>query len=113
MSGTYPTTPEFQAINVNSEHKNFVSESISGRKQVRAIGGQRWTFSAKYNPMTRAEFMPVYAFVISQRGQLGTFSIVPPVVGSTSGNASGVVQTNGTHTAGERDIAITGLSGTL
>jgi len=35
MSGTYPTTPEFQAINIKSRHQNVFSETISGRTQVR------------------------------------------------------------------------------
>jgi len=66
MAGTYPTTPEFQAINLESRHNNVMSETVSGRMQVRTLGGQRWSFTAKYNPMTREEFQPVFAFVMSQ-----------------------------------------------
>ena len=95
MAGTYPTTPEFQAINLKSTHNNVKSTTVSGRVQVRSIGGQKWAFSAKYNPMTRAEFQPVFAFVTSQQGMLGTFGIVPPVIGSTSGSATGTSSVNG------------------
>ena len=42
MSGTYPTSPEFSAINFKSIHKNVSSESRSGRLQVRSIGYQRF-----------------------------------------------------------------------
>ena len=113
MSGTYPTTPEFQAINVASRHSNVSSETISGRTQVRSLGGQRFAFTAKYNPMTRAEFQPVFAFVTSQQGQLGTFSIVPPVIGSTSGTATGTALANGGDAIGSTTVTVDGFTGTI
>lgn len=113
MAGTYPTTPEFQAIGLESRHSNFTSESISGKMQVRALGGQRWAFTAKYNPMTRAEFNPVYAFVISQQGMLGEFTITPPVIGSTSGNATGTMLVNGATASGTTTVPVDGFTGIL
>jgi len=113
MSGTYPTTPEFQAINLESRHSNLMSESISGKVQVRAIGGQKWAFTAKYNPMTRAEFNPVYAFVISQQGMKGTFTIVPPVISSTTGSATGTMLVNGATGAGTGTVSIDGITGDI
>ena len=113
MSGTYPTTPEFRAINVTSKHKNLYSETISGRRQARAIGGQRWEFTAQYNPMTRAEFQPVFAFVVSQQGRLDSFTIVPPVLGSTSGSATGTLNANGAHSIGDSTISVDGITGDL
>lgn len=113
MSGTYPTSPEFQAIGLQSKHRNVYSETVSGRIQARSIGKQQWIMTAKYNPMTREEFAPVYAFVVSQAGRLGTFTIVPPVVGSTSGTASGSVTASSNVTAGNKTVGITGLTGNL
>ena len=113
MAGTYPTTPEFQAINLKSVHNNLKSTTVSGRVQVRTIGGQKWSFSAKYNPMTRAEFQPVFAFIASQQGMLGAFGIVPPVVGYTSGTATGTALANGGSGIGSTTVAIDGITGTL
>lgn len=113
MAGTYPTTPEFQAINIESKHSNVKSETVSGRMQVRTLGGQRWSFTAKYNPMTRTEFNPVYAFVISQQGMLGTFTIVPPVIGNSSGDVSGTALVNATTAAGATSVAMDGITGTI
>lgn len=113
MAGTYPATPEFQAINLQSVHANLTSQSISGKMQVRAIGGQRWSFTAKYNPMTREEFNPVFAFVISQQGMLGDFTIVPPVIGSTSGTATGTMAANGATSAGTTTVPIDGITGII
>lgn len=113
MAGTYPSTPEFQAINLESRHANISSQTISGRMQIRSLGSQRWSFSARYNSMTRAEFQPVYAFVISQQGMLGTFQIVPPVIGSTSGTATGTMLANGNALIGDSTIAVDGITGTI
>jgi len=113
MSGTYPSEPEFQAINVSSRHNNLFSETVSGRVQVRTIGGQRWAFTAQYNRMTRAEFQPVFAFVTSQQGRLGSFGIVPPVIGSTSGDATGTALANGSATAGSLTVDVDGFTGTI
>lgn len=113
MAGTYPSTPEFQAINLESTHRNLISETISGRQQVRSIGSQKWSFTAKYNPMTRAEFQPVFAFVMSQQGQLGTFGIVPPVIGSTSGSATGTALCNGGASAGATSVPVDGFTGDI
>lgn len=110
---SYPTDPEFSAINVTSRSSNFVSETRSGRRQVRSIGAQRWSFTAQYNELKRSEFAPVYAFIMTLDGQLNTFTIVPPVISSTSGTATGTVLTNGAHAIGDTTIAIDGLTGTL
>ena len=113
MSGTYPSTPEFSAVNVESKHANLVSETISGRRQVRALGSQRWSFTARYNQMTRADFMPVYAFVMAQQGRLGTFTIVPPVISDAQGNISGSMLANGAHSIGDNSINVDGFTGTI
>ena len=113
MAGTYPTTPEFQAINLESRHNNVMSETVSGRMQVRTLGGQRWSFTAKYNPMTREEFQPVFAFVMSQQGRFGTFTIVPPVIGNASGDVSGTALVNATTAAGATSVAMDGITGTI
>jgi hypothetical protein len=113
MSGTYPADPIASKVQISSLSFNLMSESLSGRRQVRAIGGQRWALTASYNPMTRAEFMPVYAFILAQNGQFETFQFVPPVVGSTSGTATGSITTNTTVSIGATTVSLTGLTGVL
>ena len=113
MSGTYPTSPEFSAINFKSIHKSVSSESRSGRLQVRDIGYQRWSFTAKYKSLTRAEAQPIYAFIEKQRGMLETFTIVLPLISYASGDAAGTCKVNLAHTAGDTTINVDGLTGTL
>jgi hypothetical protein len=109
---SYPTSPVFNAVNMTSQSPTLFSETISGRQQSRKIGGQKWTFTATYPPMTQAEFQPVWAFVVGQQGRHGTFTITPPVIAGTSGTGTGTV-TCTAAAIGAVAITITGLAGTL
>jgi len=113
MSGTYPASPIFASVGFKSVYYNLSSQSLSGRTQVRNIGGQRFEFSASYSRLLRSEFTPVLAFVMSQRGMAETFSIVLPEISSTSGTATGTVRTNGTSPIGDKTIAVDGFTGLL
>jgi hypothetical protein len=113
MSGTYPTTPVFSSLNFTSEYFNLSSQTISGRMQVRNIGGQRFRFTASYPPMSRSEFGPVNAFIMSQRGMAETFSIVLPEASTKSGNATGTLSANANAAIGATSVAVTGITGTI
>jgi len=113
MSGTYPSTPVFKAANFRSEFFNLSSQTISGRTQVRNIGGQRFTFSASYPPLTRAEFRAVQAFVMAQRGMAETFTIVLPEISSSSGSVSGTITAAAAGSIGATSLAVDGFTGTL
>ena len=110
---SYPADPEFQAIDVKLEHNSVRSETRSGRTQVRNVGSARWSFTAKYNDLTRDEFAPVFAFLASKQGGASSFSITPPVISNSRGNPSGTVTVSGAHAAGSTEITITGLTGTI
>jgi len=109
---SYPTSPGFNAINPSSNRQTLFSQAASGRMQSRKIGGQNWTFTAQYAPMSRAEFAPVLAFVESQNGRHGVFTIVLPVLSNTSGDGTGTV-TCSAASIGASSVTIAGLSGSL
>ena len=113
MSGTYPITQSFNAVGFTSVFYNLSSTSLSGRTQVRNIGGQRFEFTATYPTLTRSEFAPIAAFIMAQRGMAEEFTIVLPEISSKSGNATGTVRTNAAESIGQTSISIDGLSGTL
>ena len=113
MSGTYPTTPIFSTIGFRSVNYNLSSQSISGRTQVRNIGGQRFEFSAQYTRMTRLEFAPILVFTMAQRGSAETFTIVLPQISSKSGDASGTILVNGAADIGATTVGVDGVTGTL
>ena len=108
MSGTYPTSPVFRALGFSSEQKTITSTTDSGKIFAVQVDGQRWKFSASYPPLTRTTFAPVYAFIMKQRSQKETFTIVPPVISSARGHEVNNVAVNGSHTAGDTTIAIDG-----
>ncbi len=100
MSGIFPTAP-FSTTGLKSEHRTLVSVSQSGRRQARKVSGQRWRFTARLSPMTRQEFAPILAFLISQEGAFGTFQIVPPELAIPRGVATGAPVVSGVGQTGK------------
>lgn len=113
MSGTFPSSPGFNAVNFRATNYNLSSTSLSGRTQVRGLGSQRWEFSASFPPMERSEYGPVNAFLIKQRGMLESFQIVLPIISDKSGDASGTLTASGSASIGATSFTVAGLTGTL
>ncbi len=105
---SYPTTPVWEAVNLESDSPTLVSTTVSGRMQSRKIAGQRWAFTASYPPMTRADFMPVWAYIVSKRGQYSTFTVIPPIIGNARGVATGTPLVNGAQSVGDTTIVTDG-----
>lgn len=110
MSGTFPSSPAFNSLNVKSVQPTFVSRTISGRRQARQIGGQFWTMTATFPPMTRAQFAPIDAFIMKQRGQYETFTLVLPVLSTGLGSPAGTPLIRGADQTG-RTLATDGWTG--
>ena len=113
MAGTYPTTPEFASVGFASEQKTITSTTDSGKMFAVQVDGQRFKFSASYPPMNRSEFAPVYAFIMKQRSQKETFQISLPDLKNAKGDISGIVSTNGSHSAGDTTIDVQNITGTI
>lgn len=115
MSGTYPTSPGFTSIGFSTKHFNLSSESISGRIQVRKIGGSRFEFSVSYPPMTASEFQPVMTFIASQEGMADSFQITLPDICYKTGTATGSAYTNTLNPfgIGDTNLFVDGFTGTL
>lgn len=78
MSGTYPTSPAPREVELGQVTTTLVSYGQSLRRQARSRGGQRWSLKFIYPPMTRAQFAPLLAFLVKQRGRYETFEVVLP-----------------------------------
>ena len=113
MAGAFPTSQGFTAINFKSNTPTLTTETVSGISFRRQISSQRWQFTLSLPPMTRAEFAPVYAFMIKQKGSKESFTVVAPEISSTRGSETGTVLVNGSHTAGDTTIDIDGLNSGL
>ena len=112
MSGTFPTAG-FTTLDFQSVNNNKVTTSISGRTQRIKTGVQYWSFKLESPPLDRNDFFSQYSFIVQQEGQVESFTIVPPVVGSTRGTAAGTVTVNATVAAGQLTCNSTGGTGTL
>lgn len=110
MSGTFPSSPKFNSLNVKSIQPTFVSRTISGRRQARQIGGQYFTMTATFPPMTRTEFAPIDAFIMKQRGQYESFTLVLPILSTGLGSPAGTPLIRGASQTG-RTLATDGWTG--
>lgn len=70
--------PGFAKIKFTSDNTTQVSRTISGRGVTASPSYHKWSFDISYNPMTRAEFDPVGAFLESRRGRLNPFYVILP-----------------------------------
>ena len=100
MSGSFPLTPSPSAIKIQSLAPTRVSVAHSLRRSTRTTGAQRWLVTADWMGLTRAQFAPIQAFVIAQRGQWDSFAMVLPGHKVPQGVASGSPLVNGASQSG-------------
>ena len=106
MSGSFPSSPEPSSINIKSNQTTMVSVAISGRRQARQLQNQRWSMEVGFPPMTRSEFAPIMAFIVSQRGKKESFQFTPVIIDDALGVETGSVLVNGVHAVGDTTIAM-------
>lgn len=70
--------PGFSSVKLSSEHKINNTRTNSGRLISRELSGHKWNIDISYNPLTRAEFDPVYSFLLQSRGSMKPFFISLP-----------------------------------
>lgn len=100
MSGSFPLTPSPSAIKIQSLAPTRVSVAHSLRRSTRTTGAQRWLVTADWMGLTRSQFAPIQAFVIAQRGQWDSFTMVLPGHKAPQGAATGTPLVNGAVQSG-------------
>ena len=95
MSGTFPTTPRPASLSLQSVTQTFVNMTQSGRRNVRTAGPHRWNITVSYSNLTRAQFAPIFAFIMDQDGEFEVFDFVPPDISTPRGTAGGTPNVNG------------------
>jgi|TARA_X000001388_G_scaffold6831_1_gene4323 hypothetical protein len=110
MSGAFPiSSAGFEVATIRSEQKTLISKSQSGKRLVRQIDSQKFSFTASIITAKRSDvYGELMAFIIKQRSGKETFTLVPPEISSTRGSETGTLLVNGSHTAGDTTIAIDG-----
>ena len=110
MSGQFPTSPVANSANIRSLQRTIVSVTTSGRKQARQIDGQRFAITLDFPPMTRSNFAPIKAFIMKQRSQLNSFTVIPPIVSNAQGVASTTISTDASISAGATTCTVDGMT---
>ena len=50
MSGQFPTSPNFRSLNFKDNRPTLLNQTLSGKKQVRQIGSQYFSFTVQMAP---------------------------------------------------------------
>ena len=114
MAGAFPiSNSKFQTLGIRSLQNTLMSKSISGKRFARQIDGQRFGFTANIITAKRSDvYGELMAFIMKQRSQKETFTIIPPEISNARGTASGTP--HGTASAGATSITLGGTgTGTL
>ena len=110
MSGQFPTSPNFRSINFKDNRPTLLNQTLSGRKQVRQIGSQYFSFTVQMPPLQQEKAQEVFAFLQKQKGSFEDFTIVAPLDNLGAGKAETDIQVVGAHTSGDASIALDGFS---
>ena len=70
--------PGFASVKFTSEQPMLRDRTNSGRILARSIVAHKWKIAITYNPMTRADFEPVFNFLLQRRGALNHFFVSLP-----------------------------------
>lgn len=70
--------PGFKSVTLKSEQKIMRDRTNSGRVITRSHAYHKWIVDITYNSLTKAEFHPVYAFLLEKQGSLKPFFVELP-----------------------------------
>ena len=112
MSGTFPTSPNFQALAFQDNRPTLINQTLSGKRQVRQIGGQYFTFTVSMPPMEQLEAQAIFAFLQKQKGMFETFLVGYPLNNKGTSHSETDILVVGAQSAGDAAIASDGFSHT-
>jgi hypothetical protein len=110
MSGQFPTNPNFRSLNFKDNRPTLVNQTLSGKKQVRQIGAQYFSFTVSMPPLQQEKAQEVFAFLQKQKGSSGDFTIVAPLDNLGAGKSETDIQVVGAHVSGDATIALDGFT---
>lgn len=99
MSGVFPSTPKPSSVSLASNYPTLSDMTHSGKRNVRQFGAQKWALMLTFpDTLSREQLMPIYAFILKQKGQIGTFTFTPPDLETPRGVATGTPLVDGNQT---------------
>lgn len=110
MSGAFPTSPSFRALNFKDNRPTLVNQTLSGRKQVRQIGSQYFSFTVQMPPMTQTDSQAIFAFLQKQKGSFENFTITHPLNNLGASKNETDILVVGSHSVSDATIALDGFT---
>ena len=110
MSGTFPTNPNFSSLNFKDNRPTLLNQTLSGKRQVRQIGAQYFSFTVQMPPMQQEKAQEIFAFLQAQKGMSGEFEIAPPLDNLGSARNETDILVNGAHVIGDSTVAMDGFT---
>ena len=110
MSGQFPTDPNFRTLNFKDNRPTLLNQTLSGKKQVRQIGAQYFSFTVAMPPLQQEKSQEIFAFLQKQKGSFEDFTIVAPLDNLGAGKSETDILVNGTFSSGDSSIALDGFT---
>lgn len=110
MSGSFPTSPKFRALDFINKRPVLMDHTLSGKRSVRQIGAQYFQFTVQMPPLDQDDAMDIFAFLQKQKGGFENFTIQLPTQNRGADKSNSSVVVNGAHSAGDATITIDGFS---
>ena len=102
--------PGFASVKLTNDQRILTTRTNSQRLISRAIAGQKWKIDINYNPMTRDEFEPVYAFLLAKQGPLNPFFVSLPLYRAPQNSTWATFAASGTISPRTEGVATAGAS---
>jgi hypothetical protein len=112
MAGQFPTDPNFRTLNFKDNRPTLLNQTISGRKQVRQIGSQYFSFTVQMPPLQQEKAQEIFAFLQKQKGSFENFTIAAPLDNLGASKSETDILVNGVHSVSDNTIAMDGFSQT-
>ena len=110
MSGQYPTTVNFNTLRFTDNRPTLLNQTLSGKKQVRQIGSQYFSFTVQMPPMKQENAQAYFAFLQKQKGSFEDFTIAAPLDNLGAAKLETDIQVVGSHVVGDSTIAMDGFT---
>ena len=95
-----PQQPGYSSIVFRSHHQTLMSRSLSGRVDLRRVGGHYWSCELHYRQLLPDEFDGIYAFLLRHKGAYEPFQVLLPARHSATHH--GPIQVHGDGQSGDR-----------
>ena len=112
MAGQFPTSPNFRSLNFKDNRPTLLNQTLSGKKQVRQIGSQYFSFTVQMPPLQQEKAQEVFAFLQKQKGSFENFTIAAPLDNLGASKSETDILVNGAHSVSDNTIAMDGFSQT-